>query len=351
MLSLLQKLSVIPDIYKGRFIDMDREINLAYQKYPFPWPSEKQYDRYSLEDILAKKRESETLFKEFMRDFHVDEGFFAGKAVLDLGAGVGWDAIVVASAGAKSVCAVDNSLTSVEHGRRFAQQLNLSNVHMIRSSLYDIGRLELSPDVIIAKGVLHHVFDLPRLAGAIRRLVKPGTELLVTHSRYSTRLGFYKYFNNHLAWVLGGADIEKRIDAGIRLFRGWTRKFPPEVIRDRTNDLAGVFYMARSARKIKKIFEDQGFKVETVPNNTYLDYYPSLGTKLQDMIKNTRSGRIKKAVFVVMLMKLRFFSILAARCAMLNRGLGHLFTVLFFMPPHKLKMVALGDRRGDTPQR
>jgi len=338
MRSIVEKLFVLPEIYRGRFVDIDKEVNLAYEKYPFPWPSEKPYTAYSMEDIVRKKDENMLSLRVFLKEFRVSEDSLKGKVVLDLGAGVGWDSICLASWRASRVYAIDNSQSSIAHGRRFADRLGLKGVSFVQTSLYEIDQLDMVPDMIIAKGVLHHVFDLPRLARAIYKVSKPGTELLFTHSRYSTRMGFYKYFNNHLAWMLGGADIEKRIDVGIRLFRKWTSGYPSDVVRDRTNDLAGVFYMARSIRTVRRIFTEQGFEVEVVRNETFTEHYASLAEKLKRKERGA-STHIKRVIFRTMFGQATFCSFLCARLQILDRFCGILFTLLFTMAPHRFKVV------------
>ena len=179
---IAQKLKVLPEIYKGNFADIDQENNRAYQRYPFPWPDEKQYEQYTHEDVLKNLESRREALREFIGEFDLGLPFFKDKIVVDLGAGVGWDALCFAGSGAKAVYAVDNSETSLKHGERFARMLGIQNVQFCRSSLYDIGRLGLEADVIIAKGVLHHVFDLPRLAGALGLISNSRTQLLLTHS-------------------------------------------------------------------------------------------------------------------------------------------------------------------------
>jgi 2-polyprenyl-3-methyl-5-hydroxy-6-metoxy-1,4-benzoquinol methylase len=332
-------LSVIPQIYKGSFVDIDREIQLAYERYPYPWPSEKQYSDYALDDVLAKKDEIETQFREFLRDIDFDQDCIRGKVVLELGAGVGWDSLALMSCGARRVYAIDNSASSIAHGKHFARLLEVDDIHFIQSSLYEIDQLEVVPDVILAKGVLHHVFDLPRLVSAIDRIAGPGTQLLVTHSRFSTRLGFYKYLNNHLAWMLGGADIEKRIDAGIKLFRKWTRKYPPEVVRDGTNDLAGVFYMARTKSEIRKMFSRQSFDVRVIPNKSFVKHFDSFVGKLEKRVQQAKNRTLLRTSYSALLSKARVFNYLCSHLEFLNVISGHVFTLMFTMPPHMMRLV------------
>ena len=65
--------------------------------------------------------------------------------------------------------------------------------------------------------------------------------MLLAHSSYSSLMGFIHYFYNHLAWTLGGADLEKRID-GSEIIRGWHWQLTDDLLRHRVNDLTGVLY-------------------------------------------------------------------------------------------------------------
>jgi hypothetical protein len=136
--------------------------------------------------------------------------------------------------------------------------------------------------------------------------------------------------------MLGGADIEKRIDVGIKVFRKWTKGFSPDVVRDRTNDLAGVFYMARSSRAVRDIFRDQGFEVDVVPSESFVEYYDSIAEKLT---RRLDAGRPPKAIIRTMVWFFdvcRFFSL---RSSVIDRSLGLLFTLAFTMVPHRFRAV------------
>lgn len=333
MNQIFKKLTVIPSIYQGRFVDIDAEINRAYKKYPFPWPNEKQYGDYAKEDALKTLSCLEMALEEFLHEFELDFDFFKDKVVIDLGSGVGWDSFCIARHGAKFVYAIDNCEISIKHGERFAQMLGVENIKFYRSSLYEVDRTQLKGDVIIAKGVLHHIFDLPRFVKALPHISRDHTELLLAHSSYHSRLGFIHYFFNHLAWVFGGADLENRIDVGVRLFRGWHWQLPDTLLRHRVNDLAGVFYMARSSKQIIKIFENEGFSMQKPRGRKFTALHLLLKEHHFQMLEVERHNTLRKIRRFIAISLIETFYFLS-KFLFMDRLLGRLYQFLFSMPGH-----------------
>ena len=334
MNQLLKKFCIIPSIYKGNFVDIDNEINLAYHAYPFPWPNEKPYEQYTREDVLQTLDMFENSLKQFIEQFGFDLDFFQGKVIVDLGAGIGWDSLCLARLGAKSVYAIDNSPTSLEHGQRFAKLIGLQNIQFCQHSLYTIDQISIKADVIIAKGVLHHIFDLSRFAKALSHITTDQTKILLTHSSYNSVPGFKHYFYNHLAWVLGGANREKRIDIGIKMFHGWHWQLPKELIRHRINDLTGVFYMARSAKQITKIFENENIKVQKIKGPSFLSLYLKLKVHHQKMFEIEKKSRLRKLRRLLAMSLLETFHFFSQHSVILNHFLGNTYKFLFEKPAH-----------------
>jgi len=329
---ILEKLLVIPSIYRGTFLDLDEEHNRAYKAYPFPWPHEKQYECYTKIDVEQRLDEREKAFETFLEDFGLSWKLFENKIVVDLGAGVGWDSLNIARHGAKMVYAIDNSDVSIQHGLRFSELLESKNITLIRYSLYEIDRLELQADIIIVKGVLHIIYNLPKFIKALRHVTRTGTQLLMTHSSYFSRLGFTHYFYNHLSWALGGTDLEKRIDIGTRLYRGYHWQFADSLKRHRINDLAGVFYMARSPLQIIKMFQREGFVIRKIPWRAFSHLYHNLITHHQQMFaieKNYLWRKSRRSSAIALVELLNFFS---CRFTFLDRLLGMCYIFLFLQP-------------------
>lgn len=347
---ILQKLFVIPSIYKGTFVDIDREINAAYQAYPFPWPNEKQYEQYTKEDALKTLDFSEDALKQFIKQFRLDFSFFKDKVVIDLGAGVGWDAFCLARNGAKSVYAVDNSGSSVKHGERFAQLLGIPNVKFFQCSLYELDRIGETSDVIISKGVLHHIFDLPRFVKALSHITKDRTRMLLAHSSYSSLMGSIHYFYNHLAWTLGGADLEKRIDVGVKLFRGWHWQLTDDLIRHRVNDLTGVFYMARSSGQIMRIFQRGGFSIRKIPGENFTSLYHRLKDHHRRMLEMERNKPLRKMRRFIAMGLAETFHVLSLCAPVIDRLLGRVYKFFFSKPAHLfIAQLAPSLKKNDNP--
>ena len=334
MNKLLETLSILPSIYRGNFVDIDEEHNRAYKKYPFPWPHDKQYESYTREDVEKTLSLREQAFESFLEEFDLNWKYFENKSVADLGTGVGWDALNMARHGAKIVYAIDNSDVSLQHGEKFSRLLDLKNIRFDRCSLYEIGRLELQADIIVVKGVLHNMFSLPKFVNALRRISKPETKILMSHSSYSTRLGFTHYLYNHLSWMMGGADLEKRIDAGIRLYRGYHWQLGNSLVRHRVNDMAGVFYMARGSVQIEKDFRSEGFNIFEVRWKPFTRLYHNLIKHHLEMVAVEKDYLWRRARRSVAIALVNTFYVLSRRFVLFDRPLGICYTFLFLMPPN-----------------
>ena len=171
--------------------------------------------------------------------------------------------------------------------------------------------------------------DLPRLIDAIQHVVGPTTKIFATHSSYSSRTGLYKYVNNQLAWWIGGDDLEKRIDVGIKLFRKWAMGTPSAVIRQKVNDYAGVYYMVRSTKYIKKAFEERQFIIDELPKKPFSTYIPYIEDKLRNKALKTRGDMVKTIMVRTLFYPLRIAQFLATISKIIDQGGGQLFRFLF----------------------
>jgi len=212
--------------------------------------------------------------------------------------------------------------------------LGQKNIKFCRHSLYELDQLAIQADVVIVKGVLHHIFDLPRFVKALKFVTKNGTNLLLAHSSYNSVPGFSHYFYNHLAWVLGGTDLEKRINVGVKIFRGRHWQLTHDLVRHRVNDLTGVFYMARSSGDIIRIFRREGFIIEKIPGQKYQDYYLSLRQHHQQMLIIERKQVLRKSRRLMAIGLIESFQYLAMRSTLMDRWLGFLYKFFFSKPAH-----------------
>lgn len=112
---------------------------------------------------------------------------WAGKEVLDLGCGIGTDAIEFARAGA-NVVAVDISDRSIGIARRRAEAEGVWKNVMFVNDDAERGNL-LAPykfDLVYSFGVIHHTPNPEAILKNVRRLLKPGGEFrMMVYNRYS----------------------------------------------------------------------------------------------------------------------------------------------------------------------
>jgi hypothetical protein len=100
--------------------------------------------------------------------------------------------------------------------------------------------------------------------------------------------------------------------------------------------------MARSSRTVRKIFLEQGFKVGAVPNETFVEHYPSLAAALVRKTEFVESRPATRLFFRIMHWQVRLCNVVCMRIQTLDRIFGHLFTVLFTMVPHRFRAVKIG---------
>ncbi len=99
----------------------------------------------------------------------------AGRTVLDAGCGEGYGAAIIAGAGAASVSAVDLDPVTVDHVRRRYPQ--------VEATVAELGDLSFPPasfDLVVSFQVIEHVWDVPAYLASLRRVLRPGGELLVS---------------------------------------------------------------------------------------------------------------------------------------------------------------------------
>jgi len=150
------------------------------------------YTTERLSARLANTRISESIADSFD---------FAGKSVLDLGCGDGTYTLEFVNLGAREVIGVDPAGVAIDSARRRVEALGLSD--RVRFEIGDIYSIAASlenwlVDVIVLRGVLHHLPDPPRaiqsLSGFHCSIVlmepngnNPVLKLLERYSRYHVK--------------------------------------------------------------------------------------------------------------------------------------------------------------------
>ena len=98
-----------------------------------------------------------------------------GGEVLDAGCGEGYGADLLARAGATRVVAVDNDPSVIAHiDERYP------DVEPLRADLAALPLPDAAFDVVVSLQVIEHLPDVPRYLSELRRVLRPGGELVLT---------------------------------------------------------------------------------------------------------------------------------------------------------------------------
>ena len=125
-------------------------------------------------------------YDEFYRESRESMNYekYAGKRVLEIGCGLGANALHFAEAGAE-VTAIDLSDTSVECSRRLFGYRGLTAV-IEQGNAEKLGFPDDTFDMVCSLGVLMLVPDIEAAVGEIHRVLKPGGEVMVMlYNRWS----------------------------------------------------------------------------------------------------------------------------------------------------------------------
>lgn len=130
--------------------------------------------------------------------FRLPANYFYGKVVVDVGCGNGRIGRLVAPS-AERYLGLD--LSEAVFG--FPNYLRTANVQLCRASGTDLPLKDGIADVTICWGVLHHMDDPERALGELRRITKPGGEILIFiySDAYAARENFnrfVKHISDHI---------------------------------------------------------------------------------------------------------------------------------------------------------
>ncbi len=123
---------------------------------------------------------------------------FEGKTALDLFAGTGAITFELLSRGCAEVTAVEKAATQYNFIRKVAQQLNVSNLRLIRGDVFRFLDSGAAPFDFIFADPPYDMPDFAAVPGKIlgSKLLKPGTLVVVEHSRnhdFSQLPGFFEH--------------------------------------------------------------------------------------------------------------------------------------------------------------
>jgi SAM-dependent methyltransferase len=104
-------------------------------------------------------------------------GGFAGRAVLDLGAGTGIASLALSKSGARRVYALEPDPSDVV-GRGAIERLGDERIEVVDGVGEDIPLPDESIDIAYGRQVLHHTRDLAAVGREVFRVLKPGGRFL-----------------------------------------------------------------------------------------------------------------------------------------------------------------------------
>lgn len=188
---------------------------------------------------------------------------YRGRNVFDMGCGTGEYALWYAMNGAGSVTGIDLSDGSLALARKRRQESGLANVEFRKMDILNCDLPDNTFDYSYSVGVLHHTGDTYRGFRHLARVTKPGGVVVVSlYNSYSRRVLRCK---QSACKVLGGADIDKRVEWGERLFPGTMRKLDKRYHGTNTKQIAYDIFgfpheTLHSAGEVLKWFDANGIE-------------------------------------------------------------------------------------------
>lgn len=138
--------------------------------------------------------------------------------ILFAGAGTGKQVVQMGkSISAKNMLALDLSGRSLAYTHRKAMEYAMDNVHVGRADILKLGELDVSFDLIVCTGVLHHMADPLKALRSLMALAKPSTAFFL--ALYSERARSHVLAARNM---IAEAQFPDTLD-GIRIFRDMAR--------------------------------------------------------------------------------------------------------------------------------
>lgn len=141
-------------------------------------------ESYSYEE----KREFRYSLQDYMHEvFHFEN--FAGKKVLEIGCGAGIDSAEFARNGA-IVTSTDFAERSVQATKELLKEASLP-VNVVQADATNLQFKDESFDCVYSFGVLHHIPNIEKALSEIKRVLKPGGQVMVMlYNRDSLLYGY-----------------------------------------------------------------------------------------------------------------------------------------------------------------
>lgn len=178
-------------------------------------------------------------------------GGFAGKEVLDLGAGTGIASFAIARAGATRVYALEPDPSDVVGRGAIARIAGDEPIEILDAAAERIPLPDASVDIVYARQMLHHVPDLEPLAREVRRVLRPGGPFLACREHVvDDDEELERFLTEHPVHQLAGGEGAHRLDAylgglaagGLEVRRVW----------DTYGSIINAYPRIESAAELKK---------------------------------------------------------------------------------------------------
>jgi SAM-dependent methyltransferase len=156
-------------------------------------------------------------------------GGFAGKEVLDLGAGTGIGSYAVAEAGAALVYALEPDPSPVV-GRGAIERLGHERVEIRDGIAEEVPLPDECVDVVYARQVLHHTRDLDAVGREVARVLRPGGRFICCREHVvDDAAEMERFLSEHPVHQLAGGEgaysLEQYVGSiergGLHLLRVW----------------------------------------------------------------------------------------------------------------------------------
>jgi 2-polyprenyl-3-methyl-5-hydroxy-6-metoxy-1,4-benzoquinol methylase len=174
----------------------DRPCNIRHSDSP-------QDSLSFFEEVSAKKYKAEPHKLDFLNINN-----WKDKWVLELGCGIGTDAVLFAAAGANIVCVdlTSNAIKLCSQNfklRNLSGEFYIGNIEELDTFLPE--KYKLSFDLVYSFGVIHHTPNPSRVIEQVRKFIKPSGEFrFMVYSRVSYKL--FWLMNSHSVWNFSNSD-------------------------------------------------------------------------------------------------------------------------------------------------
>jgi len=110
-------------------------------------------------------------------------GSIVGKSILEIGAGSGYDSILLATKGANKVTLVDKSIYALQYSKFLSQKLKvLDKIEFIHGDCRFLPVKEESYDIVLSTGLLEHFGDddIIQILSECKRVMKKNAKMAMT---------------------------------------------------------------------------------------------------------------------------------------------------------------------------